>query len=294
MNMEKAVLQAKSLPASLDSLSSDEVDAFKVWAGAKKPSTKGAPVIAKGDSWFDFLPGTDVIDCLRALHNWPVTNFSKAGDTLENMIHGNQTDGDGQLLSPGLAKALVAVKQTQPKAFLFSGGGNDIAGDELINYLNHGKVGANDVLREQIVKFMIHEVFAGYLQHMINEVARVSERTVVVMHGYGHAYPSGKGVGFLIFNFAGPWLKPSLDRKGISSALGQSAIHRLIDEYNEMLKKLADRNKNFFYVDLRDMISEADWRDELHLKNSAYARVAGAINSVLESDLGRSSKIRPK
>lgn len=46
-------------------------------------------IVAEGDSWFDYFPGTDFIDCLRKHHGYYLEkNYAKAGDTLENMIYG--------------------------------------------------------------------------------------------------------------------------------------------------------------------------------------------------------------
>lgn len=267
-------------PARLDQLSPEEVADFKAQASMKSASAvrKGVPVIAKGDSWFDFLPGTDIIDCLRERHDYSIRNYSKAGDTLENMILGNSTDEEGRALPAGMSRALADVKQMKPGYFLFSGGGNDVAGNEFVSYLNHSKANAPSIVRSGIVEEMIDKVFKGYIEVLLERVREASERTVVVMHGYGHAIPSGRGTGFFGFTFTGPWLLPGLRMKGIEVDSGTVVVRNLIDRYNQMLAAVAAASGGTMrYVDLRPMFGPDDWRDELHLKNSAFARAADAI-----------------
>jgi hypothetical protein len=76
------------------------------------------------------------------------------------------------------------------------------------------------------------------------------------------------------FSFFGPWLLPALERKGIRGPAQQDCVNNLIHRYNSMLAGL---DRRFLYVDLRSEIRPADWRDELHLTNSAFRRVAARI-----------------
>ena len=103
------------------------------------------------------------------------------------------------------------------------------------------------------------------------------------MHGYAYAEPTGKGVSFFGLKFAGPWLLPGLRQKAIPQEKGKELVHRLIDKYNNMLSGLAKEYPNFLYVDFRDKINPEDWRDELHLRNSAYAKVAAHIFATIKT-----------
>lgn len=85
-------------------------------------------LVAEGDSWFDYLPGRDLIDCLRVRHGYRIDNFAKAGDTLENMIYGSGITRRFERVEPTITPVLWRIQSVKPKAFLFSGGGNDIAG----------------------------------------------------------------------------------------------------------------------------------------------------------------------
>jgi hypothetical protein len=131
---------------------------------------------------------------------------------------------------------------------------------------------------------MINNVFRKYFEDLIDKVIRVSPKTQIVVHGYGHTAPTGEGVDLLFFTFAGPWLRPALAKKGIFDLNEQrNSVFTVIDKYNEMLKELAGRHQNFHHVDLRDMLDpDLDWVNELHLRNSAYARAAERIHKVIQ------------
>lgn len=242
------------------------------------------PLIAEGDSWFDYLPGTDIIDCLRNHHNYTIENYAKAGDTLENMIYGTGINNRFERVSPTIDLILRRLGQVKPKVFLFSGGGNDVAGEEFESYLNHRASGLAP-LRLQFVEHMLNVVFREYFENLISRIAAVSAETNILVHGYGHTLPTGRGVSLLFFNFAGPWLRPALAKKGIFDPNEQrQAVEILIDGYNDLLADLDSQHARFHYIDLRLVIDpENDWVNELHLRNSAFARAAQQIHQRIVS-----------
>lgn len=276
--------------SEMDAWTEEEVAAFKdapervVFTESFREPSPSAKLVAEGDSWFDFLPGTDLIDCLRNHHGYSIRNFGKAGDTLENMIYGSKFNSSFKRTPPTIKRVLSFIEAQQPHAFLFSGGGNDIAGDEFASYLNHRDSGL-PLLRMDYINEMIHTIFHTYLRNLIAKVAAVSPETRIVMHGYGHTRPTGKGVSWLFFDFAGPWLKPALASKGVTDeAESNNAVKVLIDSYNEMLTTLDAEYETFCHVDLRPILNEeTDWRDELHLRNSAFARAADQLHAAIQA-----------
>lgn len=130
---------------------------------------------------------------------------------------------------------------------------------------------------------MFNEVFRQYFEGLIAAVALRSPDTHIVTHGYGHTIPTGKGVDVLFFTFAGPWLRPALAQKAILDVNEQKEIvFKIIDLYNEMLASLDAAHSHFHYVDLRPILDpHADWANELHLINSAYARAAQRIHETM-------------
>jgi hypothetical protein len=272
-------------------------EAFRGWADQPKEissglegfSSEGAsigPVIAEGDSWFDYFPGIDIIDQLRTLGYVFDKNYAVAGDTLENMIFGSQYDKMSyERLSPSLTAVLKRLGQMKHKIFFFSGGGNDIAGEEFGQFLNHKDSGLHP-FREDFARQLITDVFRRYLCDLADKVYAASPETVIVIHGYGYTAPTGKAViNAGPFRFVGPWLRPSLVMKGIVDPVEQrSIVFNVIDMYNDTLMSIAGEKRNFRHVDLRGIIDpDSDWVNELHLRNSAYYRVAKQIHeSILD------------
>lgn len=239
-------------------------------------------VIAEGDSWFDYPPGVDLIDCLTNLFGYHIEGYAKHGDTLENMIYGTGITRSFQREVPQIYTILRRIKELQPKVFLFSGGGNDVAGDEFASYLNH-KLSGLPAFRVNFATEVINNVFRRYFVSLIDQVAQRSPNTHIVTHGYGHTLPTGKGVEIVGFTFAGPWLRPALTQKAILDETEQQTIaFRVIDIYNEMLADLAAAHPNFHYVDLRPILDpHTDWANELHLTRSAYGKAAYELHKVM-------------
>ena len=273
--------------AERDRWSKEQVAEFKRQRRAQRAAPAaalampGLRLVAEGDSWFKYLPGTDLIDCLENDHGYEIENFALAGDTLENMIFGTGIDEDFTRTPPTIDEVLERIGALQPKAFLFSGGGNDIAGDEFESFLNHAGSGLPALRRDFLNQVM--GVFERYYDDLVKRVTAKSPGTYIVTHGYGHTRATGKGVKFLFFRFGGPWMKPALTKKGIFNQPQQDAIVRdVIDAFNTMLARLAARHPKFKYVDLRPLLDpDNDWANELHLRNSAFARAATHIHQTI-------------
>src|SRR5688500_8785189 len=119
-------MPVRSRAHSMDSWSSERVAAFKLEAAdatqLEPVGTRAAdfrrPVelVAEGDSWVDYTPGTDVIDCLRQFHGYRVHSFAHAGDTLENMIYGTGVNRSFERTSPSIEQVLHQVGQVKPVA----------------------------------------------------------------------------------------------------------------------------------------------------------------------------------
>ena len=287
--------------AEMDSWTSDEVAAFKEEARAQELASQlrafqgfddsaeamaRSPrvLVAEGDSWFDYLPGTDVLDCLRRNHAYVIESLAQAGDTLENMIYGTRINRRFEPVTPSIVRVLDKLRRIRPKAFLFSGGGNDVAGDEFESYLNHTGSGL-PTLRADVVADMIDVAFRKYFVDLVQKVGAASPDTHVLVHGYGYTRPTGIGVDLLFFRFAGPWLRPALARKGVVDPVVQrDTVETLIDRYNAMLQGVDQAHPTFHHIDLRGMLDpDRDWANELHLRNSAYARVADRFDQVITS-----------
>ena len=114
-------------------------------------------VIATGDSWFHYFPAWDVLTKLRT-NNWgswvyEVNDTAKAGATLNEMVYGRTIIDTYQLL------------QQHPEAdvFLFSGGGNDVTNDQMLDLLYNKKaidsaLGTPEI-NKKVIQGLVGEVF---------------------------------------------------------------------------------------------------------------------------------------
>lgn len=276
----------------LDSLTPEQVEAFKyeLWTNERVVAFESRitrrGIVAEGDSWFDYMPGIDILDHLIDFGH-AIAKVADAGDTLENMIYGAKFKRNFSRRPNPLEQTIRVMREEQAMILLFSGGGNDIAGDELRALLNHKDMNMG-ALRSEYVEFVFGTVTRAAYAHMINRVrTEVAPDVQIIAHGYGHAIPDGTAVVNLPlgFRFGGPWLRPALTAKNYTVAdERRSIIRQLVDRFNRTLRELADAPEtrdNFHYIDLRAVISDNAWTNELHLKNSAYRQVAREFDAVV-------------
>src|SRR5258706_777323 len=102
---------------------------------AATPAKRTFKLLAQGDSWFDYPPGTDLIDCLHSNHGHTITNIAVAGSTLNDEAYGpvpremfGLPFGPLQSDDPSrIAELVNRIQKDKPQALLVSAGGNDIA-----------------------------------------------------------------------------------------------------------------------------------------------------------------------
>jgi len=266
--------------SEMDQWSDDDIAIFKkeYRSKARKNRNRKLTVISEGDSWFNYKVSADLIDCLRSFHGYKIKNFAEPGDTLENMVYGTRVNRQFERSTPQIETVLERVEKDQPDVFLFSGAGNDIAGNGFITFLHHAESGLG-VLKRDYATNTISIGFRKFYQDLISKITCVSPNTHIFAHGYGYARPTGNGVGILGVSFIGPWLLPALGCKGIDpESEGKQVVEELVDLFNDMLQDLDNEIENFHYIDLRPFICDKDWRDELHLKSSAYRLAADQID----------------
>lgn len=246
-------------------------------------------LVAEGDSWFCFpVFLRDIIGNL--FNDFNVWSVAAAGDTLQNMIIDN----------PEYMQALRANRDTV-RAFLFSGGGNDIAGAD---------ASGRSVI-EQIVKpfeksrpaawYIDGQAFADRLQFIedcyrkvITTVAVEFPQLPVLCHGYDHSIPGGfpgdprAPLWAAKDNWLGQPMRETL--KIIDPTLQRDIVALMVDRLNERLKTLCGGNNpggvfpNAFHADLRNTVASIDqWADELHPTGKGFALVSSKFESVLRT-----------
>lgn len=259
-------------------------------AGPKLAAPSPGILVAEGDSWFDF-PFSDILEELEDEHRWQVTSVAHKGDRVEDMAY-----DEGQLSKLERELRKLMNENRTPRAFLLSGGGNDIAGEELAVLLNHRKSGLPEI-NEQVAAGIFEERIATAVATVAFAVTRLSEqffgtKLPILMHGYDRPVPDGRGFlgGFWVL--PGPWLEPSFRRKGYADLVETTRLMgALIDLFNDQIQRVAGSVglEHMHYVNLRGTLSsdlakkayKKSWTDELHPTRDGFKRVATQLHAAL-------------
>lgn len=256
-------------------------------AGAEEAVTRGH-LIAEGDSWFDY-PGVDVVRVLEDELGFDVESVARASDRVEMMAFGRD-----QLTRFSAAIEKVIRNNGTPKGILLSGGGNDIAGTEfgfLLNHLGSPDAGPN----ESIVRGVIDERCRDAYIHILAAVTKLCEeklsgqRVPILVHGYGHTVPDGRGFLGGAWLLPGPWLEPGFIEKGFNDAKQRQVImDGLIDRFNVMLQSIVALTefKHVKYIDLRGVLPNTPnkktfWANELHPTPRGFRAIAAKFAAAL-------------
>lgn len=246
-------------------------------------------LVAQGDSWFDY-PWHDILKLLEDRYGYSVESVAHRGERVEDMAYAN-----GQL--EGLTRILEKTirRGTPPKAILLSGGGNDIAGAEFGMLLNHAHSALAGLNQEILAGVIDQRIRVAYITILgaVTELckAQVGKPLPIVVHGYDHPVPDGRGfLGGWLF-FPGPWLEPGFRAKGYSDLILRISLAKeLIDRFNQMLQSvvsLASFTEHVRYVDLRGTLSTSPedyqdwWANELHPTPRGFEAVTRRLESVL-------------
>lgn len=249
-------------------------------------------IVAEGDSWFDYPIKGDLLDALRKKHGYTIYQVSKAGALLEDMAYGVSSKFWGNQV-PQIVQTMEMVSKYQPSLVLISGGGNDIAGPEFAAYVNRKAKGI-DPLREEVVDHMVSTVMRRAYQVFIGAMERVATEGGFSLKILGHNYdfPNPDGRGYSVTNFipgfsyVGPWLKPTLDLKGYSSAEGRQILKRILLKFSDLQDQLAQSNAVFETVSFQGLLSptsKRDWDNEMHPTWNGFKKIASVMDEKIQA-----------
>lgn len=243
-------------------------------------------LVVEGDSWFDYPLTKDIIDHLRKM-GYAIKRHSKHGDTLENMVFGNEysirknvaiNNGDRSL-----QEVLTSVRIYNPRFVLFSAGGNDVVGSEFEQYLNHKNSGLNlfkDTNYNQNLTVMKNAI-----EHFLTRIWEVNPGIDILMDGYDYAKPNGT----TYLGISGPWVLPGFAKKNILNREieQEPIIKKLVDGFNRILSELDTTYERFHHIDLRGVFpDDSMWDNEIHLKSQGYKKVADLYHKKMEQIAG--------
>lgn len=253
-----------------------------------------AVLVSEGDSWFQFpVFLEDVIDHLAGEFN--IWSVDAAGDTLQKMVIDD-------------AEYMQALWERQPavRAFLFSGGGNDIVGADrdgssfVARIVRRFEPGRPAEWYLETPAFGQRLGFIeGCYRAVLTNVAAAFPTLPVICHAYDYSIPGAPDDPRNPI-WAGPdqWIGRPLRSLGIADPQLQRDIVRLmIDRLTGRLQALCGGNNpggafpNAWLVDARAAVGTR-WADELHPTNEGYGLVAARFAAVLRRALGPSTEAR--
>jgi lysophospholipase L1-like esterase len=243
-----------------------------------EPSIKQHPdwpvIISEGDSWFSFPIHANTIDKLDEMAHRKISllRLEKNGEKALRIVGGDQK-----------AKLAEYLKRYPVNALLFSGGGNDVVGRDLLPLLNHWQEGMSwqDCINETTTQARFDRLRSAYLDiiHLRNQ-NRPGCR--IYVHGYDWAIPSGRGAVMWGIK-VGPWMKPYLEQMYIRNEADQRAIiHDLLRRFNEMLDGVAAENEGVVRVQTLGTLAENEWNDELHPSRAGFQKIAEKFREKLK------------
>ena len=234
-------------------------------------------LLATGDSWFDYpltgnglpIEHTDIVAQLKVLGDNPpiILNLAHAGDaTTAAMSLPKQ-----QRMIKALLDGRNWPASGKPDAILFSGGGDDIAGNQFCIFLDYAAPGVSGLNAVRFDK-MLGMVEACYLD-LFAFRDRYATGVPIIAHSYDFPVPNGKHP-----ICAGPWLKPSFDFCNWTVGDGTAIVKTALVAFREMLERLAaDPHNNFSLVATQGLLKPKDWANELHPYPAGFVSFAKAF-----------------
>jgi hypothetical protein len=209
-------------------------------------------IVSEGDSWFQH-PHPAVKDIIDQLFDdFAIYSLGAGGDQLEKYFEKGE-----------YKKALASE---QPRFFLMSGGGNDILGKRVKDFINT-PIDPDDE-PEKILNTEFRETVSrlgDIYQTVFEEVKRDFPGVHILCHGYDYIYPDAKK----------GWYGRYAGKKITRPAHLKAVADFLIDHFNEKLAEATEGFDHVHYIDLRGMVKERElWYDEIHPTSDGFDRIA--------------------
>ena len=289
IDAELAAQQAPPAPEALHAVGLPELAA----APGKKYK-----LLADGDSWFDYPLGQDVLDYLNNKFLHPVTKLARAGSTLNELVYGpgDLLQSDPSQGTTRLTEVVRKIKEQKFDAYLFSGGGNDIAGPEFFSFVNNAAsqlTNPNAEVLHGVVSATFQKAYEDMIEVVQGAAAEQKYKLPIFLHGYDYPWPDGRGA--VALGIAGPWFDPTFKKKGYpfeNHDLQQLQKRRVIlnhfiDAFNAMLDVIVTKYSGVHKVPTLGTLPRIDqWANELHPTNPGFLAVAWKFNNELYNVIG--------
>jgi hypothetical protein len=281
---------AEAKPQDFQSFRASIKNDLQARIAAHRQDVAAAPgklnLIADGDSWFDYpladeIPvPSDTIVQLRDLLGEKARILSLAHYGLA------MTDMMGVSKRQLLEQQLRNGDNGRFAAILFSGGGNDLVGDQYRLWLRDAAAAGSDPSRA-IDQLAMSDVL-GIVDSAYRDLFALRDAVVpgipIFVHAYDFARPTGKGVCDV-----GPWLAPSLESRGWMKgtsdpevAKGAGIVKLMLLEVDKLMRDYAaDRGKNVVYVETQGTLGPDEWANELHPTPGGFKKIAAKFAAVI-------------
>ena len=255
------------------------IDEHKRTIAARPATATNLNILADGDSWFKYSPSMDVID------------FVQQDGNPDPLILNLAVAGDPTTATPGVSKRQDIIDTlSDPEngnfdALLFSGGGDDVVGDQFCLWVTQNDGSGNGVNARAFSDIM-GVVETAYTD--LFEVCRSYQPNCkIFIHSYDFARPTGVGVcpdiitgGYLV----GPWLKPSLDYRGWTNFISASGVvATVLKQFDTLMGNLEKQySTQVVYVRTQGTLvppnsttdTTSDWANELHPTEPGFEKIA--------------------
>ena len=241
----------------------------------KYPEAKRA--LCFGDSWFQYVPHpTDL--------NKQISKLFKETLFLREGVAGR----DSAMWKAALPRIQREIGTYQFDAILLSNGGNDIVGEELKEFVKTASQPQSPgnspwgEIPEPVFDHIRLETFEHALRYAIKDIKEVvqcrdlySRSSIIYVHSYDYIWPSGIGYKLGPIKMT-PWVKPFLDRVGLTDAHKQRVVTSwLLDQFARELRAFVSQHPNITLVDSRGALrTKQQWENEIHPTAAGFESIA--------------------
>lgn len=226
-------------------------------------------VLAEGDSWFSYwIPGNgNLIDRFNRdiwKDRYTILCLAYPGDEAIKMV-----DGRSRWVLQETLKAYSTIRM-----LLFSGGGNDIAADNLLKLLRRDCSGAanhRECFRDGQPGRRLAEIEHAY-RDLVTLRDMYRPGAVIVTHNYDYAVP-GKKLLWMA------WLDPYMELARVPKQFREDIVAEFIDGFAKMLSGL--KGPGFEFVRTAGTLKKSDWANELHPNLVGFRKIARRFRRTL-------------